>query len=51
MAESGPQGTAGKTGETWPRKIRTTMEPNRDIEVGEAEYTELSRRGLIKEGK
>lgn len=34
----------------FPVKIRTTMEPDRDYEVDEAEFTDLSRRGLIAKG-
>lgn len=33
--------------ETWPKKIRTTIEPNREIEVDEVEYRNLSGQGLI----
>ena len=29
------------------RKIRTTMEPWREVEVSEQEYTDLERQGLI----
>lgn len=29
------------------RKVRTTMQPNDEIEVDEAEYSELSRQGLL----
>jgi hypothetical protein len=31
------------------RKVRTTMQPDREIEVGEAEYTDLKRQGLLIE--
>lgn len=29
------------------RKVRTTMQPNVELEVSDAEYTDLSRAGLI----
>lgn len=29
------------------RKVRTTMEPHREYEVTEQEYTDLERQGLI----
>ncbi len=30
-------------------KVRTTMQPHLVIEVGEAEYTDLQRQGLLVE--
>jgi hypothetical protein len=32
---------------TGKRTVRTTMQPDRDIEVDEAEYTDLLRQGLL----
>lgn len=32
----------------WPRKVRTTMEPDRVREVGPAEYADLTAWGVIK---
>lgn len=32
-------------------KVRTTLEPGKVIEVGEAELTDLERQGLIFDGK
>lgn len=32
------------------RKIRTTMQPDKEIEVDEREYLDLQRQGLIHEG-
>lgn len=29
------------------RKVRTTFEPHREIEVGPAEYLDLARQGLL----
>ena len=29
------------------RKVRTTIEPDREIEVGPAEYADLHRQGLL----
>jgi hypothetical protein len=29
------------------RKIRTTMRPDQEIEVGDAEYLDLQRQGLV----
>jgi hypothetical protein len=31
------------------RKVRTTMQPDTELEVGEAEYTDLKRQGLLIE--
>lgn len=31
------------------RKVRTTMQPWREIEVSDAEYLDLSRQGLLIE--
>jgi hypothetical protein len=31
----------------WPKTVRTTIQPEVDLEVGEAEYTDLSRQGLL----
>jgi hypothetical protein len=31
-------------------KIRTTMRPDQEIEVGEAEYRSLKKRGYLYEG-
>lgn len=31
----------------WPKKIRTTMQPDVELEVGEAEYIDLERQGLL----
>lgn len=31
----------------WPATVTTTIEPDRQIEVGEAEWTDLSRQGLL----
>ncbi|MGW5175905.1 hypothetical protein ACWERY_16275 [Streptomyces sp. NPDC004082] len=31
------------------RKVRTTMRPDEEIEVGDAEYTDLQRQGLLVE--
>jgi hypothetical protein len=43
----------GKRGRREPeqgkRKVRTTMQPDSEIEVGEAEYTDLKRQGLLIE--
>lgn len=47
VAQSGPENVPARKSE-WPKTIRTTMEPDREYEVGEAEYTDLSRRRLIK---
>ncbi|MFF4552710.1 hypothetical protein [Streptomyces sp. NPDC001422] len=30
-------------------KVRTTMSPDEEIEVGDAEYLDLSRQGLLAE--
>lgn len=35
------------TDETWPKKVRTTMRPDREIEVGPEEYLDLSRQDLL----
>ena len=43
-AHSGPD----KASEAWPRKVRTTMQPWREIEVGPEEYHDLSARGVIE---
>lgn len=51
VAENRPERAPESKPETWPRKIRTTMEPGREIEVDEAEYLELSRRRLIHNPK
>lgn len=32
----------------WPKKVRTKMEPNNEIEVGPKEYSELKFQGLLK---
>jgi hypothetical protein len=32
------------------RTVRTTMQPDREIEVGDAEYLDLHRMGLLVEG-
>lgn len=49
MTEQKP---ARKSEQTWPRTIRTTMEPHRDYQVEESEYLDLKAQGLIKsEGK
>lgn len=29
------------------RTVRTTMQPDRDIEVGDADYLDLQRQGLL----
>lgn len=34
----------------WPVTVRSTIEPERDIEVGEAEWTDLQRQGLLLDG-
>lgn len=47
MAQSGPDKPA-QSKATFPKKVRTTMEPDREYEVDEAEYTDLVRQGLIK---
>lgn len=31
----------------WPKRVRTTMQPHRDIEVGPEEYLDLSRQMLL----
>ncbi|MET8826101.1 hypothetical protein ABZX40_13595 [Streptomyces sp. NPDC004610] len=31
------------------RKVRTTMQPDKEIEVGDAEYLDLKRQGLLIE--
>jgi hypothetical protein len=31
------------------RKVRTTMQPDTEMEVGEAEYIDLKRQGLLIE--
>lgn len=31
------------------RKVRTTIQPHKEIEVGDAEYTDLERGGLLYE--
>lgn len=33
----------------WPKKVRTTMQPGREIEVGPEEHLDLSRQGLLAE--
>lgn len=35
--------------EEWPKKVRTTMRPDQEIEVGEAEYIDLQRQSLLVE--
>lgn len=50
MAQSGPDKPAQSKSE-WPKRVRTTMEPDREYEVGEDEYTDLVRQGLIKGAK
>lgn len=37
--------------ETWPKKVRTTMNPGKEIEVGPEEYLDLSRQGLLHKGE
>jgi hypothetical protein len=32
-----------------PHTVRTTMRPDQEIEVGDAEYTDLHRQGLLLE--
>lgn len=31
----------------WPKKVRVKMHPDQEYEVGEAEYTDLERQGLL----
>lgn len=33
----------------FPKTVRTTFRPDEDVEVGEAEYTDLKRQGLLVE--
>lgn len=35
----------------WPKKVRTTMRPDEEIEVGRQEYTDLERQGLLAKNK
>lgn len=47
---TGADPVAERTGEPapdWPRKVRTTMEPGKVIEVDEREYADLSGWGLL----
>lgn len=34
----------------WPRKVRTTIQPDVDIQVGPEEYLDLARQGLLQPG-
>lgn len=34
-----------------PRKVRTTFQPDVELEVGPAEYLDLQRQGLLVEPK
>jgi hypothetical protein len=47
VPHSGPQ-DASKSKPEWPRKVRTTLRPNEVVEVGPAEYADLSAWDLIK---
>lgn len=40
-----------KTEDTWPKTVRTTMQPDTDLEVTEREHTELAVQGLLVENK
>jgi hypothetical protein len=40
-----PDKPRGKT------KVRTTMQPDKEIEVGPQEFLDLQRQGLLYEGK
>lgn len=33
----------------WPKTVQTTIQPTVDIQVAEAEYTDLKRQGLLHE--
>ncbi len=34
----------------WPRKVRTTIQPDVDVQVGPEEYLDLARQGLLLPG-
>lgn len=35
--------------ESWPKKVRTTIQPDEDVEVGQQEYDDLKALGLLVE--
>ncbi len=37
----------GVADQEWPKKVRWTGRPDEEIEVGQAEYTDLLRAGLL----
>jgi hypothetical protein len=46
-----PVETFSLPAEEFPRTVRTTFEPGRDIEVTATEYAELKAQGVLAENK